>query len=221
MIRMKNLGVLLALTMSMNTLSAAAREQEKDAKPADKPAEAAAPAPAPAKEESSITDHTIRLGGQTIPYKATAATILLKNEKDEQTALIYYTAYTRSDAKDLGQRPISFVYNGGPGSASVWLHMGSFSPRRVITVNAGATPPAPYKLAENPQCLLDKTDLVFVDPVGTGFSHAVGKAQDKDFWGVDQDVKSLAQPLEFAQIPHRRKLRHVSLRRAFELSAIA
>jgi carboxypeptidase C (cathepsin A) len=193
MIRMKNLGVLLALTLSMSTLSAAARAQEKDAKPADKPAEAAAPAPVPAKEESSITDHTIRIGGQTIPYKATAATILLKNEKEEQTALIYYTAYTRSDAKDLSQRPISFVYNGGPGSASVWLHMGSFSPRRVITVNADATPPAPYKLAENPQCLLDKTDLVFVDPVGTGFSHAVGKAQDKDFWGVDQDVKSLAQ----------------------------
>src|SRR5437879_1512787 len=71
--------------------------------------------------------------------------------------------------------------------------MGSVSPKRVITVNAGVTPPAPYKVADNPECLLDKTDLVFVDPIGTGFSHAVGKAQDKDFWGVDQDVKSLAQ----------------------------
>jgi carboxypeptidase C (cathepsin A) len=191
MMRVKNLGVLPALALSLIASIAGLRAQEKDAKPADKPAEAAAAAPA--KEESSITDHTIRIGGQTIPYKATAATILLKNEKDEPTALVYYTAYTRSDAKDLSQRPISFVYNGGPGSSSVWLHMGSFSPRRVNTVNAGATPPAPYKLAENPQCLLDKTDLVFLDPVGTGFSHAVGKAQDKDFWGVDQDVKSLAQ----------------------------
>src|SRR5256884_6732821 len=71
--------------------------------------------------------------------------------------------------------------------------MGSVGPRRVVTVNAGLTPPAPYKVTDNPECLLDKTDLVFVDPVGTGFSHAVGKAQDKDFWGVDQDVKSLAQ----------------------------
>src|SRR5207249_1671906 len=150
-------------------------------------------APAPPKEESSVTDHSIKIGGQNIPYKAAAATILLKNEKDEPTALLYYTAYTRSDVKDLSQRSVAFVYNGGPGSSSVWLHMGSFSPRRVITVNADATPPAPYKLSENPHCLLDKTDLVFLDPVGTGFSHAVGKAQDKDFWGVDQDVKSLAQ----------------------------
>src|SRR6267143_740393 len=191
MIRVKNLSVLLALALSMTATTAGARAQDKDAKPAEKPAETAADAPP--KEESSVTDHIIKLGGQTIPYKATAATILLKNEKDEPTALVYYTAYTRSDAKDLSQRPIAFVYNGGPGSSSVWLHMGSFSPRRVITVNADATPPAPYQLSENPHCLLDKTDLVFLDPVGTGFSHAVGKAQDKDFWGVDQDVKSLAQ----------------------------
>jgi carboxypeptidase C (cathepsin A) len=165
--------------------------QDKDAKPADKPAEAPA-SPAP-KEESSVTDHSIKIGAQTIPYKATAATILLKNEKDEPIALLYSTAYTRSDVKDPSARPIAFVYNGGPGSASVWLHMGSFSPKRVTTVNADATPPAPYKLTDNANCLLDKTDLVFVDPIGTGFSHAVGKSQDKDFWGVDQDVKSLAQ----------------------------
>jgi carboxypeptidase C (cathepsin A) len=182
---------LLAVAFCMIALSTGLSAQEKETKPADKPAEAPA-APAP-KEESSVTDHTIKIGGQTIPYKATAATILLKNEKDEPTALLYYTAYTRSDVKDLSQRPVAFVYNGGPGSASVWLHMGSFGPRRVVTVNADATPPAPYKLSENANCLLDKTDLVFIDPVGTGFSHAVGKAQDKDFWGVDQDVKSLAQ----------------------------
>src|SRR6266700_4286019 len=189
MIRPRTLSALLALALSLTSIAATA--QEKDAKPADKLAET--PAAPPPKEESSATDHSIKIAGQTIPYKATAATILLRNEKDEPTALIYFTAYTRSDVKDLSQRPVSFVYNGGPGSSSVWLHMGSFSPRRVITVNADATPPAPYKLSENPNCLLDKTDLVFLDPVGTGFSHAVGKAQDKDFWGVDQDVKSLAQ----------------------------
>src|SRR5271155_1312249 len=125
--------------------------QDKDAKPADKPADAAAPAP---KEESSVTEHSIKIGGQTIPYKATAATILLKNEKEEPTALIYYTAYTRSDAKDASQRPISFVYNGGPGSASVWLHLGAFGPKRVVTANAEPTPPAPYKLADNVSSLL-------------------------------------------------------------------
>ena len=164
--------------------------EDKDAKPADKPADSAAATP---KEESSVTDHTITIGGRAIPYKATAATILLKNEKDEPTALIYSTAYTRSDQKDMSQRPIAFLYNGGPGSSSIWLHMGSFSPKRIVTVNADATPPAPYTLADNASCLLDRADLVFIDPVGTGFSHAVGKSQDKDFWGVDQDVKSLGQ----------------------------
>jgi len=172
-------------------MSASAQDKDKDAKPSD-----AAAVPAltpPPKEESSVTDHTVRVGGQAIPYKATAATILLKNEKDEPTALIYYTAYTRNDVKDLSQRPLAFVYNGGPGSASLWLHMGSFGPKRVAITDAEASPPAPYKLNDNPYCLLDKTDLVFIDPVSTGFSHAVGKAQDKDFWGVDEDVKSLAQ----------------------------
>ena len=190
MIRVKNLCVLLALALPLCAFTTSVRAQEKDAKPAEKSAEAAS---TPPKEESSVTEHSIKIGGQTIPYKATAATILLKNEKDEPIALLYSTAYTRSDVKDPSQRPIAFVYNGGPGSASVWLHMGSFSPKRVVTVNADATPPAPYKLTDNANCLLDKTDLVFVDPVGTGFSHAVGKSQDKDFWGVDQDVKSLAQ----------------------------
>lgn len=172
------------------SLFAQDKPQEKDAKAGEKTAEATPPAP---KEESSVTDHSIKLGGQTIPYKATAQTILLKSDKGEPTALLYSTAYTRSDVKDPSTRPLAFLYNGGPGSSSVWLHMGSFSPKRVTTVNADVTPPAPYRLTDNANCLLDKTDLVFVDPIGTGFSHAVGKAQDKDFWGVDQDMKSLAQ----------------------------
>jgi carboxypeptidase C (cathepsin A) len=188
--RVKNLGVWLVLALCMNTFATRVRAQEKDAKAGEKPAEAAAPPP---KEESSVTDHSIKIGGQSIPYKATAATVLIKNDKDEPTALIYFTAYTRSDVKDMSQRPVSFLYNGGPGSSSVWLHMGSVGPRRVMTINADVTPPAPYRLMDNPDCLLDKSDLVFIDPVGTGFSHAVGKAQDKDFWGVDSDVKSLAQ----------------------------
>src|SRR5882724_13298109 len=113
--------------------------QEKESKPAEKPAEPAAPAP---KEESSVTDHSIKIGGQSVPYKATVGSLLLKNEKDEPEALLFFTSYIRSDVKDLSQRPISFVYNGGPGSASIWLHMGSFAPKRVATVNAGVTPPA-------------------------------------------------------------------------------
>ena len=150
------------------------------------------PADAP-KEESWATDHTTHIGGQSISYKATASLTMLKDDKGEPTALIFSTAYTRTDLKDAPARPIAFVYNGGPGSASIWLHMGAFGPRRVVNADAAATPPAPYKIEDNANSLLDKTDLVFIDPVGTGFSRAVGKAQNKDFWGVDQDVKSLAQ----------------------------
>jgi carboxypeptidase C (cathepsin A) len=156
-----------------------------DAKPAS---DASAP-----KEDAVTTDHSIQLGGQAIPYKATASTTLIKNESDEPTALMYSTAYVRSDVRDASQRPVAFLYNGGPGSSSVWLHMGAFGPRRVVTIDAGPTPPAPYTSQDNAYSLLDKTDLVFIDPVGTGFSHAVGKAKNKDFWGVDSDVKSIAQ----------------------------
>jgi carboxypeptidase C (cathepsin A) len=163
-------------------------KSEKDAKPEAKPAEPPTP-----KEESSVTEHTIKIAGQTVSYKATASTTLIKDDKSEPTASIFSIAYTRSDPKDMSQRPVSFVYNGGPGSSSIWLHMGAFGPRRVVTTDAGPTPPPPFKMVDNADSLLDKTDLVFIDPVGTGFSRAVGKAKDKDFWGIDEDVKSLAQ----------------------------
>lgn len=145
------------------------------------------------KEDSSVTEHSIRIGGQTIPYKATAGLTLLKNDKGEPTGLMYAVAYTRTDVKDLSTRPISFLYNGGPGSATMWLHMGAFGPRRVWTEDGTFTPPAPYKLVDNTESLLDKTDLVFIDAMGTGYSHAVCKAQDKDFYGIDEDVEAFAQ----------------------------
>jgi carboxypeptidase C (cathepsin A) len=188
-------GMVLLLLAVRCASPVVAQQAPKEAAPAEaKPSAAKAEPETPTpKEEASVTDHTIRMGGQSIAYRAAASTTLLKDEKGEPTALIYSTAYTRSDVKDLSERPLAFLYNGGPGSASVWLHMGAFGPRRVVTDNAAATPPAPYKIVDNEDSLLDKADLVFIDPVGTGFSHAVGKAQDKDFWGVDQDVKSLAQ----------------------------
>jgi carboxypeptidase C (cathepsin A) len=177
------------LFASAQVARVAAQEPPPDAKAADaKPADTKEP-----KEESSTTDHTANIGGQSISYKATIGSILLKNPQGDPTALMYYTAYIKNDVKDQGTRPISFIYNGGPGSASIWLHMGAFGPRRVATKDADYTPPPPYRLTDNANSLLDHTDMVFVDPVGTGFSHAVGKSQDKDFWGVDQDVHSIAQ----------------------------
>jgi carboxypeptidase C (cathepsin A) len=162
-------------------------------------AQAAANAQTPeisAKEEVSVTEHTIRIGGQTIPYKATASTTLLKNDAGDPTGLIYSVAYTRSDVKDPSTRPVSFLYNGGPGSATMWLHMGAFGPRRASTVDAAFTPPAPYKLVDNTESLLDKTDLVFIDAMGTGYSHAVGHANNRDFYGIDEDMAAFGQFIE-------------------------
>jgi len=169
--------------------------QGLDTKPAEKAEEKSAEAAAkePPKEESSVTDHTVKMGTVTIPYKATASTILLKNEKEEPTALLYSTAYTRSDIKDMSKRPLAFVYNGGPGSSSIWLHMGAFGPRRVGSVDVGGATTPPFRLEDNSESLIDVCDLVFIDPVGTGFSHPVGEATGKDFWGVDEDVASLEQ----------------------------
>ncbi|HTV59618.1 MAG TPA: peptidase S10 [Verrucomicrobiae bacterium] len=190
----KSVHLLLAFVLAFGSSSipSFAQEASKDSKPAASDQKAPSSSEQP-KEESSTTDHTIQLDGLTIPYKATASTTLLKDKEGEPTALIFSVAYVRSDVKDPSQRPIAFLYNGGPGSASIWLHMGAFGPRRVVTSNAAPTPPAPYSTVDNSDCLLDKTDMVFIDPVGTGFSHAVGKAKDKDFWGVDPDIKSIAQ----------------------------
>ena len=102
-------------------------------------------------------------------------------------------AYTRSDVTDAGTRPVSFLYNGGPGSATMWLHMGAFGPRRVSTVNGEFTPPAPYSLVDNAETLLDKTDLVFIDAMGTGYSRVAGRAQERDFYGIDEDAAAFGQ----------------------------
>ncbi len=184
---------LLACALAFGTPSHLAA-QAPDAKPADAKPDAAKPdaAAEKPKEESTVTDHSIKVGGQTIAYKATAGTLLLKDDMGEATASVFYTAYTKSDVKDASTRPITFAYNGGPGSASLWLHMGALGPRRVVTTDPEATPNAPFRLVDNASSILDKTDIVMIDPVGTGFSRAVGKAKDKDFYGVDADAKSIA-----------------------------
>jgi carboxypeptidase C (cathepsin A) len=173
---------MIAVVMLVSRLLA---QQAADAKPAVPDA--------PATEKWSVTEHALRLGAQTIPYKASAGTTLLKNDKNEPVGLMYSVAYTRTDVTDPSTRPVSFLYNGGPGSATMWLHMGAFGPKRVSTVNGQFTPPAPYKLVDNGESLLDKTDLVFIDAMGTGFSRITGKGTPKDFYGVDEDAQAFAQ----------------------------
>lgn len=183
-------SVAILMMIGLAVPAAGARTPERTGRPQDPQVSAGNPPP---REESSVTDHSIRIGGQTIPYKATASTTLLKNDKGEPTGLIYSAAYTRADVKDPSTRPVSFLYNGGPGSATMWLHMGAFGPRRVSTVNGEFTGPPPYKLVDNAESLLDKTDLVFIDAMGTGYSRAAGKAQEKDFYGIDEDAQAFAQ----------------------------
>ncbi len=140
-------------------------------------------------EKTSTTHHDITLGGRVIHYTATAGTLLIHGDDDKPYGSMFYVAYTE-DGADAKSRPVTFLYNGGPGSATLWLHMGSVGPVRVVTSSPAATGAAPYQVVTNQYSLLDKTDLVFIDAPLTGFSKAVGKATDKDFRGVDQDLKA-------------------------------
>ncbi|HEV3457624.1 MAG TPA: hypothetical protein VHG32_13760 [Thermoanaerobaculia bacterium] len=167
--------------------AAAARGADKPA--GDEPKKPAADTP---KAEQSVTEHSVAIGGKTVIYTATAGTLIVRNDKDEPTAAMGYVAYTLR-GPDPASRPVTFAYNGGPGSSSVWLHMGALGPRRIVTTDAGPTPPAPYRVVDNAYSILDKTDLVMIDPVGTGISRAVGEAKDKDFWGVDQDIDAVSR----------------------------
>ncbi|HLJ77085.1 MAG TPA: hypothetical protein VKT75_06715 [Acidobacteriaceae bacterium] len=144
-------------------------------------------------EKSSVTHHEMTVDGKTLRYTATAGTLLIKDgEDDHPYGSIFSVAYTL-DGADANTRPVTFLYNGGPGSATIWLHMGSVSPVRVETDSPKATGPAPYHLVPNQYTLLDKTDLVFVDAPLTGFSRPVGKGTEKDFTGVDQDLKAFTK----------------------------
>jgi carboxypeptidase C (cathepsin A) len=144
------------------------------------------------KAEQSVTQHSLSIGGKSISYTATAGTLVVRNDKDEPAAAIGYVAYVQQGGV-AGRRPITFAFNGGPGSSSVWLHMGALGPRRIVVPDAAPGLPPPYQVVDNEYSLLDKSDLVMIDPVGTGFSRAVGAAKDKDFWGVDPDIESVSR----------------------------
>lgn len=147
------------------------------------------------------SEHTLVIGGQEIRYTATAGTIVLKEESEKKEqgewegekarAEIFFVAYTRSDVSDPAERPLTFSFNGGPGSSSVWLHLGLLGPRRVLMDEIGNPLPPPYRLVDNEFSLLDQTDLVFIDPVSTGFSRAVVGEKTKAFHGFKKDIESV------------------------------
>lgn len=139
------------------------------------------------KEEFSETKQTVKINGHSINYKATAGNLILKDEEGKPKATCFFVSYAKEDEKS-DERPLTFCFNGGPGSSSIWLHMGVFGPMRVNLTDDGDAVP-PYRFIDNEYSILDVTDLVFIDPISTGFSRAVGNEDIKQFHGVDEDVK--------------------------------
>jgi carboxypeptidase C (cathepsin A) len=160
-----------------------------------------APTPLPSMASASprtpdaVTQHTIVLDGKTIAYTARAGTITLRNHNHQPTLRMFYVAYTENGANSQ-TRPVTFLYNGGPGSSSMWLHMGSWGPVRVIVGNGTITGPPPYRIVKNQYSLLNTTDLVFIDMPDSGFGRIVGVGTPKMFFGVDQDVDAFGQFIE-------------------------
>jgi carboxypeptidase C (cathepsin A) len=155
-------------------------------------------------EKNSATSHQVVLGGKPIRYTATAGNLLINGDDDQPNASVFYVAYTLDGVADPRSRPLTFLYNGGPGSASMWLHMGSVGPVRVLTSSPEATGPGPYQVAPNEYSLLDKSDLVFIDAVGAGYSRPVGKGTIRDFAGTDQDVRAFQKFIyRYTNVNHR------------------
>lgn len=146
-----------------------------------------------AEGDWQVTQHEIEIAGQPIAYTATAGTIQLKDDKDEPKASVFFIAYTRDGVEDQAKRPVMFCFNGGPGSSSVWLHMGCFGPRRVHMDDVGHAVGPPYALTDNALSLLDTTDLVFIDPVSTGFSRTEGDTNPGEYHSVSGDIQSVAE----------------------------
>jgi carboxypeptidase C (cathepsin A) len=181
-----SLAFLPALLCAGILLAPAAAQDASDKKPAAKPTKLA-----DLKEVLSETRHTITINGQKLEYKATAGNLLLKDEDGKTRASIFFVAYTRTGVMDVRKRPVTFTFNGGPGSSSVWLHLGAFGPKSVLTGENGEPLPPPYRLVDNQYTLLDQTDLVFIDPVTTGYSRPGPGQNSKQFHGVQEDVQSV------------------------------
>jgi len=194
MMKWKLLALVLAIVAAPlfadETKPAAEKEKEK-------PAEAA-----PAK---FVRQHHYRAGNADVAYTTTAEEVLLKDGEGKNTARFFTISYTKDGVTNQETRPITFVFNGGPGSASIWLHFGLVGPK-VIDIPSDAQDPGapPYKLRDNPSSIFRATDLVFIDPVGTGYSRAAGDKKDEDFWGYDEDADSVAEFIRTFITQHNR-----------------
>jgi carboxypeptidase C (cathepsin A) len=169
------------------------------AKPQENPSEESKPDQADKDEHFDMTEvppvvthHQINAGGQALKYTATAGRLPIKRGDGKIEAEMFFVAYTL-DGQDPARRALTFAFNGGPGSASVWLHMGAVGPKRVLLQPGGFMPAAPYRMVDNTYTALDKTDLVLVDAIGTGFSRAANLETSKKFWGVKGDIQAFGE----------------------------
>ncbi len=156
--------------------------------------EMAKPTPIPVEEPVTIARHSIRANGKTLNYTTTTGFMPIRNDRtNEIEAKIFFMAYTLDSGSNVSKRNLMFSFNGGPGSASVWLHLGALGPKRVKMLDNGLMPPPPYELVDNDQTWLDQTDMVFIDPVGTGYSRAAKPELAAKFFGVNGDADSIAE----------------------------
>jgi carboxypeptidase C (cathepsin A) len=161
-------------------------------------------ASAPVEERTVTRRDRVTVDGRTLPYTATAGTLTVRDVEGKPTASMFYTAYTLDGVRPGAARPVTFFFNGGPGSPTMWLRMGSFGPVRIQTGNPEYVRPAPYTVAPNPHTLLDRTDLVFLDAIGAGYSRALGDTKPSAFYGVDEDVDVFARAIRRYVTKHSR-----------------
>lgn len=189
--KMVSVTAICLAAMSTSSWAADAVAPEKAA-----PAKAASASIPDSLEDAQPHRASVTVGGRTLAYTVTPGTLLIRNDDGEPIAKMFYVAYVADRGKGAPERPVTFLFNGGPGSSSAFLHLGSIAPVRIDFPQGTSTPPAPYRIGENRWTMLDKTDLVFLDAIGTGLSRVAGKAKESDFWSVDSDLDAFTRAIK-------------------------
>jgi carboxypeptidase C (cathepsin A) len=206
MIAMKHCLCWLPCLLAVRLCAADAPKSSEPAGPTNPPPKTEAAAIPDATHKPVFTTNAVAIAGQRVAYVAEAGMLPVLSSTGVVRASVFYVAYTRSGEKDAATRPVTFCFNGGPGSSSVWLHIGALGPRRVKMNDDGTQPPPPGRLADNEYSILDASDLVFIDPVATGFSRPAKDAKADDFLGVDNDLASVGEFIRLWTTRHNRWL---------------
>jgi carboxypeptidase C (cathepsin A) len=182
----------LLLCLNFAALAAPEPEKKSDSPPKEKSAEKDKESPPAKVTEPVVREASVEIGGKKIPYKVTTGKLQLKQDDGKARASIFHVSYERTDVKEAANRPVLFAFNGGPGSSAVWLHIGVLGPKIIKLPGDGtAPPPPPTRVVDNPMSILDVCDLVFVDPVSTGYSRAENDTKPGDFHGLQEDIESV------------------------------